>query len=144
MPKSKSHKMKKGQWGGNANNAAPVAVDSSSSAGNYMLSVVGDGWTQFTNALTLNPAQGPVASAQTAVVPIANPNANVSNYDKSLGTQKGGRRRGKGRGRKGGFLGAETVLGQAIVPLALIGMQQTYAKRHNRGGKQTKRRSRKH
>ena len=144
MPKSKSHKMKKGQWGGNANNAAPVAVDSSSSAGNYMLSVVGDGWTQFTNALTLNPAQGPVASAQTAVVPIANPNANVSNYDKSLGTQKGGRRRGKGRGRKGGFLGAETVLGQAIVPLALIGMQQTYAKRHKRGGKQTKRRSRKH
>jgi hypothetical protein len=67
----------------------------------------------------------------------------VSNYDKSLGTQKGGRRR-RGRGRKGGFLGAETVLGQAIVPLALIGMQQTYAKRHKRGGKQTKRRSRKH
>ena len=144
MPKSKSHKMKKGQWGGNANNASPVAADSSPSAGNYLLSVVGDGWTQFTNALTLNPAQGPVASAQTAVVPIANPNANVSNYDKSLGTQKGGRRRGKGRGRKGGFLGAETVLGQAIVPLALIGMQQTYAKRHKRGGKQTKRRSRKH
>jgi hypothetical protein len=142
MPKSR--KMKRGQWGGNANNAAPVAVDSSPSAGNYMLSVVGDGWTQFTNALTLNPAQGPVAAAQTQVVPIANPNANVSNYDKSLGTQKGGRRRGKGRGRKGGFLGAETVLGQAIVPLALIGMQQTYAKRHKRGGKQTKRRSRKH
>jgi hypothetical protein len=142
MPKSR--KMKRGQWGGNANNAAPVAVDSSSSAGNYMLSVVGDGWTQFTNALTLNPAQSPVAAAQTAVVPIANPNANVSNYDKSLGTQKGGRRRGKGRGRKGGFLGAETVLGQAIVPLALIGMQQTYAKRHKRGGKQSRRRSRKH
>jgi hypothetical protein len=147
MPKSKSHKMKKGQWGGNANNAAPVAVDSSPSAGNYLLSVVGDGWTQFTNALTLNPAQGPVASSQTAVVPIANPNANVSNYDKSLG-QSGGKRRGKGngkgRGRKGGFLGAETVVGQAIVPLALVGMQHTYAKRHKRGGKHTRRHSRKH
>jgi hypothetical protein len=141
MPKSR--KMKKGQWGGNANNAAPVATDSSPSAGNYLLSVVGDGWTQFTNALTLNPAQGPVASSQTAVVPIANPNANVSNYDKSLG-QSGGKRRGKGRGRKGGFLGAETVLGQAVVPLALIGMQQTYAKRHKRGGKRTRRHSRKH
>lgn len=141
MPKSR--KMRKGQWGGNANNAAPVATDSSPSAGNYLLSVVGDGWTQFTNALTLNPAQGPVASSQTAVVPIANPNANVSNYDKSLG-QSGGKRRGKGRGRKGGFLGAETVLGQAVVPLALIGMQQTYAKRHKRGGKRTRRHSRKH
>lgn len=141
MPKSR--KMRKGQWGGNANNAAPVATDSSPSAGNYLLSVVGDGWTQFTNALTLNPAQGPVASSQTAVVPIANPNANVSNYDKSLG-QTGGKRRGKGRGRKGGFLGAETVLGQAVVPLALIGMQQTYAKRHKRGGKRTRRHSRKH
>ena len=144
MPKSKSHKMKKGQWGGNANNAAPVAVDSSSSAGNYMLSVVGDGWTQFTNALTLNPAQGPVAAAGTQVVSIANPNANVSNYDKSLGTQKGGSRRGKGRGRvrKGGILGAGVVLEQAIVPLALIGMQHTYAKRHKRGGKQSRRQRR--
>ena len=143
MPKSKSHKMKKGQWGGNANNASPVAVDSSPSAGNYLLSVVGDGWTQFTNALTLNPAQGPVAAAQTEIVPIANPNANVSNYDKSLG-QMGGKGRGKGRGRKGGFLGLGPVLQQAAVPIALIGMQQTYAKRHKRGGKRTRRHSRKH
>ena len=141
MPKSKSHKMKKGQWGGNANNATPVAVDSSPSAGNYLLSVVGDGWTQFTNALTLNPAQSPVAASQTTVVPIANPNANVSNYDKSLG-QSGGKRRAKGRGRKGGFLGAETVVGQAIVPLALVGIQHTYAKRHKRGGKQSRRHTR--
>jgi hypothetical protein len=141
MPKSR--KMKKGQWGGNANNAAPVAVDNSPSAGNYILSVVGDGWTQFTNALTLNPAQGPVAAAQTEIVPIANPNANVSNYDKSLG-QMGGKGRGKGRGRKGGFLGLGPVLQQAAVPIALIGMQQTYAKRHKRGGKRTRRHSRKH
>jgi len=144
MPKS--HRHKRGQRGGNANNAASVAVDSSPSAGNYMLSVVGDGWTQFTNALTLNPAQGPVAAAGTQVVSIANPNANVSNYDKSLGTQKGGSRRGKGkakgRGRKGGILGAGVVLEQAIVPLALIGMQHTYAKRHKRGGKQSRRQRR--
>jgi len=138
MPKSR--KMKKGQWGGSP---ASVAPDSGPSAGNYLLSVVGDGWTQFTNALMSNPAQNIVAASQTDVVPIANPNANVPNYDKSLG-QSGGKRRGKGRGRKGGFLGIGPVLTQAAVPVALLGMQHTYAKRHKRGGKRTRRHSRKH
>lgn len=139
MPKSR--KMKKGQWGGSP---APVAPDNSPSAGNYLLSVVGDGWTQFTNALTLNPAQNIVAAAQTDVVPIANPNANVPNYDKSLGQMGGRRRRSNGRGRKGGFLGLGPVLTQAAVPVALLGMQHTYAKRKHRGGKRTRRHSRKH
>jgi hypothetical protein len=138
MPKSR--KMKKGQWGGSP---ASVAPDSGPSAGNYLLSVVGDGWTQFTNALMPNPGQNIVAAAQTEIVPIANPNANVPNYDKSLG-QSGGRRRNKGRGRKGGFLGLGPVLTQAAVPVALLGMQHTYAKRKHRGGKRTRRYSRKH
>jgi hypothetical protein len=38
--------------------------------------------------------------------------------------------RGKGRGKKGGYWGA--VLEQAAVPLALLGMQQFYGKRHTR------------
>lgn len=139
MPKSR--KMRKGQWGGNANNAAPVVGASGPSGWSSVLGTVGDGWTQFMNSLTLNPGQGPVAAAQTEIVPIANPNANVSNYDKSLG-QSGGRRRG--RGRKGGFLGLGPVLQQAAVPVALIGMQHTYAKRHKRGGKRSRRHSRKH
>ena len=138
MPKSR--KMKKGQWGGSP---APVVGGSDASAGNYLLSVVGDGWTQFTNALMPNPGQNIVAAAQTDVVPIGNPNANVPNYDKSLG-QSGGRRRNKGRGRKGGFLGIGPVLTQAAVPVALLGMQHTYAKRKHRGGKRTRRHSRKH
>jgi len=53
--------MKKGQWGGSP---ASVAPDSGPSAGNYLLSVVGDGWTQFTNALMSNPAQNIVAASQ--------------------------------------------------------------------------------
>ena len=38
--------------------------------------------------------------------------------------------RGKGRGKKGGYWGA--VLETAAVPLALLGMQQFYGKRHSR------------
>jgi len=38
--------------------------------------------------------------------------------------------RGKGRGKKGGYWGA--VLETAAVPLALLGMQQFYGKRHTR------------
>jgi hypothetical protein len=49
----------------------------------------------------------------------------------------GKRRKGKGRSRRGGFLGE--VINQAIVPFALLGMQQTY--RRKRGGKK---RTRKH
>lgn len=45
--------------------------------------------------------------------------------------QNGGRRR-----RRGGFLGQ--TLNQAIVPLSLLGMQQTYG-RKKRGGKRTRR-----
>lgn len=50
--------------------------------------------------------------------------------------QKAGRRR-----RRGGFLGE--VVNQAVVPLTILGMQQTY--RRKRGGKrQTRRYSRRH
>lgn len=58
--------------------------------------------------------------------------------------QKAGRRRHrtkgshrtKGRHRKGGFLGE--VINQAIVPFALLGMQNTY-RRGRKGGRHTRR-----
>jgi len=55
--------------------------------------------------------------------------------------QRAGRRhRSRGRrSRKGGFLGE--VVNQAIVPFALLGMQQTY-RRGKRGGRHTRRRHR--
>ncbi len=56
-------------------------------------------------------------------------NVNTSN------AQGGGRRR-----RRGGFLG--DVVNQAVVPLAILGMQQTY--RRKRGGKRHTRRHRRH
>ena len=40
------------------------------------------------------------------------------------------------RSRRGGFLGAMgSVVNQAIVPAALLGMQQTYRKKHHGGRK---------
>jgi hypothetical protein len=97
------------------------------------MNTVGDGWTQMMNSLTLNPAQSPVAAASTSLVPIANPNANVPNLYKN--GQMGGRKGRKGRGRKGGILGAGAVLEQAIVPFALLGLQHTYAKKRSHGKK---------
>ena len=53
------------------------------------------------------------------------------------GQMTGGRRRS--RSRRGGFLGAMgSVINQAIVPFTLLGMQQTYRKKHN-GGRKTRR-----
>jgi len=51
-------------------------------------------------------------------------------------TGMGGKRR-----KRGGFLG-ESVVNQAVVPFALLGMQQTY--RRKRGGKRHTRKHRKH
>ena len=58
------------------------------------------------------------------------------------GQMTGGRRRGRRssrRSRRGGFLGAMgSVINQAIVPFSILGMQQTYRKKH-RGGRKTRR-----
>lgn len=136
MPKS--HKMRKRtakvQRGGSASSSPSiVTLDNSPSGWSQVMNTVGDGWTQMMNSLTLNPAQGPVAAASTALVPISNPNANVPNVYK--GGQMGGRKGRKGRGRKGGLLGAGAVLEQAIVPFALLGLQHTYGKKHGHGNK---------
>jgi hypothetical protein len=140
MPKSR--KMRKGMWGGSAINPASVSGAGGPSGWSSVMNTVGDGWRQFTDALMNNPGQNPVAAASTTLVPIANPNANVSKINTGSG-QMGGRKRG--RGRRGGVLGAGAVLGQAVVPLALVGLQHTYAKRtRHRGGKRSRRHSRKH
>jgi hypothetical protein len=53
-----------------------------------------------------------------------------------------GQMTGGKRSRRGGFLGAlGSVVNQAIVPAALLGMQQTYRKRHY-GGRKSRRNSR--
>jgi hypothetical protein len=135
MPKShKRRSANKTQRGGSASSTPSiVSVDNSPSGWSQVMNTVGDGWTQMMNSLTLNPAQSPVAAASTSLVPISNPNANVPNLYKN--GQMGGRKGRKGRGRKGGILGAGAVLEQAIVPFALLGLQHTYGKKHSHSKK---------
>ena len=46
---------------------------------------------------------------------------------------------GKPKSRRGGFLGS--LINQAIVPFSLLGMQQTYRKKHH-GGRKSRRNTR--
>jgi hypothetical protein len=105
------------------------------SAWGFQMNNLGNGWTQFMNTMT-----GP--SQSNNIVPINNAN-NQNVQPKMAGGKRGRRRaqmhqqqqmqqqsRGKGRGKRGGYWGA--VLEQGAVPLALLGMQQFYGKRHSR------------
>ena len=89
-------------------------------AGENMIRLVGDGEAQFNNVFgSGNTSQSNV------IVPIQN--------SASVGGQKGGcvtcGKGGGKRGRKGGFLGP--ILNQAVVPMAILGMQQTYGRNHH-------------
>ncbi len=104
------------------------------SAWGSVMGTVGDGWTQFQNALMLQPGENLGAVQSNAIVPIGNPNAQTSqgnigpNMTGNVPGQLGGRRRRrKSRGKRGGNLLA--VAQQAAVPVALIAMNNAYGKR---------------
>jgi len=99
----------------------------SPSAWGYVYNTVGNGWTQFQNALTLQPGQNLSSQQNNDIEPIGKPNfqstqSMPSKSELSL-IQSAGRR----RKRKGGTWGP--IIGQAAAPLALIGLQNTYKKR---------------
>jgi hypothetical protein len=60
-----------------------------------------------------------------------------ANYTGVQGQKAGAKRSRRTRGKRGGFWGE--IINQAVVPLSILGMQQTYKKKH-RGGKHTRRR----
>jgi hypothetical protein len=86
-------------------------------AAEYMLGLVGNGDTQFRNVMDNN-------SQSNVIVPLA-------------GTQRAGGR--SARSRRGGFMGLGGIINQAVVPLSILGMQQTYG-RKRQGGPTRKRR----
>jgi hypothetical protein len=108
---------------------------SASSYGEY---VNGSGGSQWARTMDQSGPYGQIqgnviigAQGQNVTSPSQIPNAGQLAL-----VQKAGRRR-----RRGGFLGE--VVNQAIVPLTILGMQQTY--RRKRGGKRhTRRYSRRH
>jgi hypothetical protein len=83
-----------------------------------MLGLVGNGDTQFNNVMNNN-------SSSNVIVPLA-------------GAQSAGGR-SRRRSRRGGFLGLGGIINQAVVPLSILGMQQTYG-RKRQGGTRRKRR----
>jgi hypothetical protein len=113
--KSRRYKQRGGELGSNP-----------PSAWGYVAGTVGNGWTQFTNALTLQPGQNLGASQSNDIVPIGKVNA--QNAQPMLKpNMSGGKKR---RGAKGGSWGA--VATQAIVPGFLLGAQQLYGRRYSR------------
>jgi len=111
---------------GNKNTRKQKGGSSNSPSGwGYVYNTVGDGWTQFQNALTLEPGQNLGSINSNDIEPVSNINAqNTEGFptDQNLTLiQKAGK---KNKTKKGGNWGA--ILGQAAAPIALIGAQQMY------------------
>jgi len=114
-----------------------MAGGSYSSASTYGTYVNGSGGSQWSRTMDTAGAYGQIpgnviigAQGQNVTAPSQVPTAN----DLKL-IQSAGRR----RHRRGGFLGE--IVNQAIVPAALLGMQNTYRRKRS-GGRRTRRRHR--
>jgi len=121
------------------------------SAWGFQMNNLGNGWTQFMNSLSVQPGQNLGTSQSNDIVPIKNINAqdtgkmltggkrrrhkkskmrHMQQMQMQMQQQQMQQAKSQSRGKKGGYWGA--VLEQAAVPLALLGMQQAYGKRHTR------------
>ena len=127
------------------------------SAWGFQMNNLGNGWTQFMNSLSTQAGENLGTSQSNDIVPIKNINAQDTTKMLTGGKKHRGKKhkmrqmqqqqmqqmqqmqmqqqqmqqaKSQSRGKKGGYWGA--VLEQAAVPLALLGMQQAYGKRHTR------------
>jgi hypothetical protein len=105
------------------------------SAWQNVMNTVGDGMTQFRNSLMINPQQNIAAVQSNDVVPISNPNAQISELPNLQNGMNGGKRRRRHH-KKGGFWGS--LLNEALVPFSLLGLQQVYGKPKTRKAKHYK------
>jgi len=100
-------------------------------AAEWQLNNLGNGWTQFMNTFSLQPGQSGSVNQSNNI---------VQNNSKMTGGKRSNmmkmrqrqmlQAKSQSRGKKGGYFGA--VLEQAAVPLALLGAQQFYGKKHTR------------
>jgi hypothetical protein len=109
--KGQSKSKSKSQKGGNQG----VYPDS---AWGFQLNNVGDAWSQFTRVMGSTNTSNAITPAHTPA------------------SQIGGKRRNRSRAKKGGYWGA--VLEQAVVPLTLLGLQQSVGTRRNQGARRNK------
>jgi hypothetical protein len=108
-------------------------------AAEYVLGVVGTADQQFNRTLDTNGQFGQVPG--NVIIGTQGQNVQPTTMmptQAQLNLASGGQGGGRRRRRRGGFLGE--VVNQAIVPFALVGMQNTY--RRKRGGRS--RRTRRH
>jgi len=113
--------MKTKKYRGGSGSGSPA------SAWGYVYNTVGDGYTQFRNALTLQPGDNLGTINNNDIEPKSNLNAQSTqgyptSSDLSLIQKAGGRRK-----RFGGNMGA--IVNQALAPLSLLALQHSYAKR---------------
>ena len=110
----------------------------SPSAWSYVYDTVGNGWTQFQNALTLQPGENLGSINSNAIEPVNNINAQDQQGVPSLQNlsliqsagkrhRKHGKKHSRKMSKKGGSWAA--VANQAIVPLTLFGLQNRFKKR---------------
>ena len=115
--KSRRHSRK--HRGGNAPNPS-----SYSSASSYGMVVNGSGDSQF-NRVFGNGGNSNIITG------VQGQNAGIP---PTLAQRAGGKRRSK----RGGFWGQ--IINQAVVPFGILGLQQTYRRKHQNGGKSHRRR----
>jgi hypothetical protein len=107
-----------------------------SSATTYGQHVYGDLNSQWSRTFDQNGQYGSIPS--NVIIGAQGQNATMAAAPTSQNLaliQSAGKRK-----RRGGFMGQ--VVSQAVVPLALLGMQQTYRRRKHRGGKSHSRKNR--
>jgi hypothetical protein len=97
------------------------------SAWQSMMKLVGDGNTQWNNALMLKPEQNIVAKNSNNIVPVNNPNFGTGAIPNV--SQMGGKKHRR-KGKKGGYWGS--LINQALVPFTLLGLQMNYGNRKTR------------
>jgi hypothetical protein len=129
-PNSKSKTMRRAQRGGDLAGNPP-------SAWGWVGGTVGNGWTQFTNALTLQPGQNLGTIQSNDIVPVNNINAQdqqgmIGPYAKGdIPNQTGGKKhkknkkqcKSKSKSKRGG-----NVLASAAVPAALIALNDFFGR----------------
>lgn len=125
---SKSRTIRRRQRGGDLAGNPP-------SAWGWALGTGGNGWTQFTNALSLQPGQNLGTVQSNNLVPVNNINAQDAqgmigtNLKGDIPSQSGGKKHKKNKKRGGGW---EGIISQAAAPAVLLAFNQFVKKRSDR------------
>jgi hypothetical protein len=129
MAKHRSHKRRSHSKSRTMRLKGGALAGNPASSWGWGLGTLGNGWTQFTNALTLQPGQNLASSQSNNIVPVGGLNAQNSQHGigpdmkGAIPSSVGGRRRRR-RSKRGG-----NIFAQAAVPVALIAMNNALGSR---------------